>query len=136
MTRSHPVKALTLISFIILLAGFIAFKSGAFDKYIRTNEEASPTDAPEIKHSPSMWSTSKSLIVVDQKIKFNEPQLIDIDSFLKDEVRLRAKNSLNQDSAKKTMKLSPSMLSGSKSGIVIDQKWLFNYDSLKTDSIK
>jgi hypothetical protein len=89
MKKSKTVKALTLVCFGILLTSFIVFKSGTFDKYLNTdskvlprenkqisNLENIPKDTPTIKAvdtvkvNPTMFSTSKSLILIDQKIKF------------------------------------------------------------------
>lgn len=90
MKKSKTIKILTLFSFIILLSGFIAYKSGTFDKYFNNendgpqtlnseqviNSELVPVDTSTVKQmdtikvNPTMMSTSKSLILVDQKIKF------------------------------------------------------------------
>lgn len=89
MKKSKTVKTLTLVCFGFLLTSLIAFKSGVFDKYFKTdgeelsrenrqvsNLESMPTDTPTIKAidtvrvNPTMLSTSKSVILLDQKIKF------------------------------------------------------------------
>ena len=84
------VKTLTLLSFTILLTSFIAFKAGTFDKYLNLESDSQQTlsseltvdsgimtvDSPTVKKvdtvkiNPAMFPTSKSLIILDQKIKF------------------------------------------------------------------
>ena len=106
MKKSKTVKTLTLFSFIILLTSFIAFKAGTFDKYFKHESERPqtlnseqainsgviPVDTPTVKKvdtikvNPTMMSTSKSLILLDQKIKFP------------------IKDSLKNDSTKRTPK--------------------------------
>jgi hypothetical protein len=76
---------------MILVTGFIAFKAGTFDKYLypETNrpesdstlilqrspvqkelDSLSRTTALDSVENPTMLSTSKSLILIDQKVKF------------------------------------------------------------------
>lgn len=106
MKKSKTIKTLTLLSFTILLTSFIAFKEGTFDKYFNhksdspqtlnreqaINSGVMPVDTPTVKKvdtikvNPAMLSTSKSLILLDQKIKF------------------RIKDSLKKDSTKLTPK--------------------------------
>lgn len=73
------IKPLTLLSFGILLTGFVFFKSGNFEKpdlypsatlnLISDTPRAKKPDSNLI-FNPEMISTSKSGIVLDQKIMF------------------------------------------------------------------
>ena len=99
MKKSKTLKSLTLFSFVILLTGFITFKTGTFDKYLKTdseveirenkrlgNSESMQVDTPSVKtvdttrFNPTMLSTSKSGIVIDQKIKFSIEDALKHDS--------------------------------------------------------
>ena len=89
MNSNKLIKILTLIGFVIQLTNFIAFKAGIFDKYLRTEIEkktlnnrklnktdnlpvdtlsAKTVDTPRV--NPTIISTSKSLIIIDQQLKF------------------------------------------------------------------
>lgn len=83
MKNSTTVRILTLVTFIILVAGFVAFKTGAFNVYLDKERKESPsvdsyqeptadtiplTDSLII--SPAMLPTSKSLILTEQEVKF------------------------------------------------------------------
>ena len=82
MKTSKILKALTLVGFVVLLTSFIVFKTGSFDKYLNSGNEqlnnlqSMPLDTPSAKKTdttrlnPAMMSTSKSGIILDQKIKF------------------------------------------------------------------
>jgi hypothetical protein len=82
MTTTKTKKIVTLLSFVILISSFIAYKSGAFDKEEQTenlslnsgleiNEKLMPVDTPgvdSIKVSPNMISSSKSMMMIDRKV--------------------------------------------------------------------
>jgi hypothetical protein len=90
MKKTRTIKALTLFSFTLLLISFIAFKAGAFDKFLKSETSNSqilnseqaiilktiPVDtspvkkADTMKANPTILSTSKSVIIIDQKLKF------------------------------------------------------------------
>jgi len=89
MKESKILKTLTLVCFGFLLTSLVAFKSGAFDKYFTSNNEdldienagvsnaeSFSIDTPKIKAvdtvrvSPTMLPTSKSIIIIDQKLQF------------------------------------------------------------------
>ncbi len=90
MRINKTLKLLTLFGFCVFLSAFVAFKAGIFDKYLGTESRTTPMPrneqainveaiygdtlpvkkADSIKVNPTMLSTSKSLIVVDQKIEF------------------------------------------------------------------
>ncbi len=99
MKNNKTIKTLTLVSFVILLTSFIAFKSGTFDKYLKGENdksisvnsvayktEGAPVDTPPIKTfdtvrvNPTMLSTSKSMIVYDQKMEFPKKDSLKKDS--------------------------------------------------------
>lgn len=100
MQKSRIVKTLTLFSFIFLLTSFIAFKEGAFDNYFNQKNRSSrtlnsekpneigvmPIDTPPaekvdtVKVNPTMLSTSKSMILLDQKIEYPIKDSLTIDS--------------------------------------------------------
>ena len=101
MRKNMVLKAFTLVGFIILLACFVAFKTGAFAEYfeaaeaeqLRDHEQYSKseilaTDTPRVgamdtvKYSPAMLPTSKSLVVIDQKIEFSVKDTLKSDSTL------------------------------------------------------
>jgi hypothetical protein len=88
--KSITLKTFTLAGFIVMLICFVAFKTGALDEYLNAttgkplpdnalyrNDEGVPTDTPQVKvpdtvkYNPAMFPTSKSLIVIDQKLEFS-----------------------------------------------------------------
>jgi len=84
MDATKTIKAITLSGFIVLISGFIAYRTGAFnDNTPDTAEETTlaeqsinslnvnPVDSPET--APTMMSSSKSIMVVPEK-KSNAPK--------------------------------------------------------------
>lgn len=86
MKSSKLIKAATLLSFAFLIISFVAYRSGVFDKFLTKNKNSSalsyepqtsagvtPIDSPIVethdstKVSPTMMSTSKSMILIDDK---------------------------------------------------------------------
>jgi hypothetical protein len=78
-------QGLTLTVFLLLLTSFIAYKTGKLDKYLISGDNSKeqqiasqnlPIDSPKVKkrdtvrQNPAMMSTSKSMVIIDQKVKF------------------------------------------------------------------
>lgn len=81
------VKMIVLSGFLLLLSGFVAFRSGAFDKYLqKKNSGISYTDtskkpAPDTAKTPrTIMSSSKSIIMTDYTVK---PDISQLDSIEK-----------------------------------------------------
>jgi len=78
MRRNKTLRIFTLAFFCLLILGFIAFKTGAVDRYFNQAEvvngerkdSISLGEIDSILSNPTMLSTSKSVIAIDQKIKF------------------------------------------------------------------
>lgn len=96
MEPSRTVRILTLVFFGLFVTGFVAFESGVFDSYFTADiEEQAPESSPDgdqermttntarrhaddtIRKSPSMLSTSKSMIIMKQDIRFSAKDSID-----------------------------------------------------------
>jgi hypothetical protein len=138
MAKSTAVKSLTLVSFIMLLTGFITFRTGAFDKYLKAEDQTLPLDTPETRHSPSMLSTSKSITVVEQELEFSlvdsnevfdhkeKSELVDTNSVLNQNLKWSSSDLSQADSAlADKIRHSPAMMSGSKYSISLDQQLKF-----------
>lgn len=99
MEQSRPLKILTIAGFIILLASFIAFKTGTFDRYLNLanssgdynaqqlhEAESMLVDSPpvnvvdSVRYNPAMMPTSKSVIVIDQTLEFPVRDTVKSDS--------------------------------------------------------
>lgn len=81
MTNQRTKKVLTLLGFVILVFGFIAFKSGAFDESeqrdnlsfnrLPGSSNTIAVDSPGIDTgatSPHMIPSSKSIMMIDHKV--------------------------------------------------------------------
>ncbi|MDZ4663900.1 MAG: hypothetical protein SGJ15_03385 [Bacteroidota bacterium] len=110
MIKNNLIRSVTLLSFIVLLSGFVAFKGGAFDNYLSANNSVYPdhqtTDMPidsptpkknvqKKKKNPDMMYSSKSMVLTDQEFFIGDPK----DSVQKKEVK--------QTSSKDSLKRSP-----------------------------
>ncbi len=91
--KSKFIKGLTLGSFIILMGGFVAYRSGVFSEknhettvsILKTklllNENLTAIDSPTVKKKvtdPTMMSTLKSLILLDDDLKIKPADSLDI----------------------------------------------------------
>jgi hypothetical protein len=85
MNFKKLLQVLTLTLFLLLLTSAIAYKTGKLDKYLTQGDNSKeqqlasqslPVDSPKVKkpdtvlQNPAMMSTSKSMIMIDQKVKF------------------------------------------------------------------
>lgn len=100
MRKSKPLKFVTILSFVILVAGFVGFRAGVFEHYLPQNGDDSnpylneqlantqglPVDSPPLKKadsiriSPEMLGTSKSAIMIDQHMRFPATDSLKSDS--------------------------------------------------------
>ena len=85
MNFKKLLQVLTLTLFLLLLTSSIAYKTGKLDKYLisgnnsreqQMSSQNLPVDSSKVKkrdtvlQNPAMMSTSKSMIMIDQKVKF------------------------------------------------------------------
>jgi hypothetical protein len=96
MKAKKLLQVFTLLLFVFFLSSFIAYKTGKLNGYFTPNDNISsqtiraelqktpnqpvvdsPTHSPAVKkdtsvrYSPAMMSTSKSAVVIDQKMQFD-----------------------------------------------------------------
>ena len=88
MKSSKLLKILTLLSFIILMSSFVAYRTGAFEEFIQSDNDnamqenqkrslikTTHIDSPIVnivdtpRTKPTMMPTSKSIILIDDKFK-------------------------------------------------------------------
>jgi hypothetical protein len=104
MKNTKTIRILTLLLFCLLLGSFTAYKAGLLDSNLRLQgdrppeqidttiinqqlkKDSIPSKADSARFNPSMLSTSKSLILIDQTIEFPKK-----DSLKKDSLKTKPK---------------------------------------------
>lgn len=75
MRPNKIFKAGTIALFLVFIAAFIAFKTGAFENFSASGRDLVP-DTPQVqrkdtlRESPAMMPTSKSMVVIPQDVIF------------------------------------------------------------------
>jgi hypothetical protein len=132
MKQFKPLQILTLSIFILLLSGFVAYKSGVFDRSANSQVEIknvvqtnitqtipvnidTPTkliDTPKI--NPRLLSSSKSMIIVDKSlIKYSLLEQIKIEDSIS---KALYSNKIDTAEIKKSLRFN--YMGTSKSGII------------------
>lgn len=129
------VKIVVLSGFVLLLSGFVAFRSGAFDKYLQKKysglsyTDTSKKPAPDtIKPPKTIMSSSKSIIMTDYTIK---PDISQLDSVEKK----RLIDELIKKRAEAKAKQELYWMTSSKSGPVVRPSDLKTPDTFNTSRI-
>ena len=163
MQSSKFIRAITLSGFVILMTGFVAYRSNLFEKYMEADNNRSilksklindpVIDSPVVeKKDPAMMSTSKSMILIDDKIKIkpnqNPPlkhvqkdpedtsaQLIDAMMYSSKSGVIfppktdKASQQKEIDTSPKVFLIEKNIMSSSKS-IIITKPWTYTYTPL------
>ncbi len=148
MRSFKPVQIFTLLFFILLMSGFVAFKAGVFDRTginsANMNEKELfdpikmrfPIDTPTTKVdtpkiNPNLLPSSKSLIIYD-KYTIQRSQL-DQEIEIADSMR-NALQTSKSDSLKQEISTQPNFMGTSKSGVIFTPK--SDPFNIKQDSIE
>lgn len=74
MRSGKALKGVTIVLFLVLIAAFITYKTGALNHYLGSS--ASEPDSPKtlkpdtVRHNPAMMPTSKSMVAIPQEVDF------------------------------------------------------------------
>jgi hypothetical protein len=140
------LKAITLTVFILLIVGFVAFQADMFENEQQKKDSSGfivlpeAVNPPEYKVSPDMLPTSKSIIMIKQESRFAAdslmiPELVKagfIDTSKKNADKT-AESQASGDSAER-IRISPEMLSTSKSMVLTHPKLRKQLDSIFADT--